>query len=69
MFGRALEVLMDSPFVLALTNEDISSYFNYLSMDQWCCYEIRNDELLKIHKTPSFSTYDFNLRYIKLNIK
>ena len=27
MFGRPLEVLIDSPFVLILTNEDISSYF------------------------------------------
>lgn len=30
MFGRPLEVLIDSPFVLILTNEDISSYFHYL---------------------------------------
>ena len=34
MFGRPLEVLIDSPFVLILTNEDISSYFHYLSMDR-----------------------------------
>lgn len=52
MFGRPLEVLIDSPFVLIRTNEDISSYYHFLSMDQWCCYEIRNNKLLKIRKTP-----------------
>jgi len=69
MFGRPLEVLIDSPFVLILTNEDISSYFHYLCMDRWCCYEIRNAELLKIRKTPGFSPHDLNSRYIKLNEK
>ena len=38
-------------------------------MDLWCCYEIRNDELLKIRKTPGFSPHDLNSRYIKLNEK
>ena len=67
MFGRPLEILIDSPFVLIFTNEDISSYFHYLSMDRWCAYEIRDDELLKIRKTPGYSNHDLNSRYISLD--
>lgn len=69
MFGRPLEVLIDSPFVVILTNEDISSYFHYLSMDRWCCYEIRDNELFKIRKTPGFSPHNLNSRYLELNEK
>lgn len=32
MFGKPLEILIDSPFVVIFTNEDISSYFHYLSI-------------------------------------
>ena len=67
MFGKPLEILIDSPFVLIFTNEDISSYFHYLSMDRWCAYEIRDDDLLKIRKTPGYSNHDLNSRYITLN--
>ena len=67
MFGKPLEILIDSPFVLIFTNEDISSYFHYLSMDRWCAYEIRDDELLKIRKTPGYSNHDLNSRYIYLD--
>ena len=67
MFGKPLEILIDSPFVLIFTNEDISSYFHYLSMDRWCAYEIRDDELLKIRKTPGYSHHDLNSRYISLD--
>jgi len=67
MFGKPLEILIDSPFVLIFTNEDISSYFHYLSMDRWCAYEIRDDELLKIRKTPGYSNHDLNSRYISLD--
>ena len=67
MFGRPLEVLIDIPFVLIMTNEDISSYFHYLSMDRWYCYEIRENELFKIRKTPGYSPHDSNSRYISLD--
>ena len=67
MFGNPLEILIDSPFVLIFTNEDISSYFHYLSMDRWCAYEIRDDELLKIRKTPGYSNHDLNSRYTYLD--
>ena len=67
MFGKPLEILIDSPFVLIFTNEDISSYFHYLSMDRWCAYEIRDDELLKIRKTSGYSNHDLNSRYISLD--
>ena len=67
MFGRPLEVLIDNPFVLILTNEDISLYFHYLSMDRWCYYEIRKDTLFQIHQTFGYSPHDFNSRYTALD--
>lgn len=66
MFGKPLEILIDSPFLLIFTNEDIG-YFHYLSLDRWCTYEIRDDEWLKIRKTPAYSNHDLNLLYISLD--
>lgn len=69
MSGHSLEVLMDSPFVIIFINENISSYFHYLSMDQGCCYDIRDNKLFKIRKTPDYNHHDLNLCYIELNEK
>lgn len=59
MFRKPLEILIDSPFVLIFTNENISSYFHYLSMDRWYTYEIC--------KTSGYSNHHFNSYYISLN--
>ena len=67
MFGTPLEVLIENPFIIIFTNEDISLYFHYLSMDRWCCYEIRDNELFKVRKTAGYSGHDQNSRYISLD--
>ena len=69
MFGRPLEIMIDKTFVVSLTNEDLSLYFNYLPRNQWCYYNIHDDILLKIRKTFDFSLHYLNSHYIKLNGK
>lgn len=67
MYGNPLEVIFTSPFVVIFTNNDISNYCHYLSMDRWQSYEIQNDELFEIKKNSNYNSHDLNSRYIALN--
>lgn len=67
MFGNPMEVIMTNPFVIIFTNNDISNYFQYLSMDRWQAYEIQDGELYEIKKTANYAMHDLNSRYIRLD--
>ena len=67
MYGNPLEVIFSSPFVVIFTNNDISNYCHYLSMDRWQSYEIQNDELFEIKKNSNYNPHDLNSRYIRLD--
>lgn len=63
MYGKPLEVLLNTVFVLIFTNEDISHFHHYLSFDRWVAYGIRDSELFEIKKTSDFSPHNLNDRY------
>jgi len=67
MYDNPLEVIFTSPFVVIFTNNDISNYCHYLSMDRWQSYEIQNDELFEIKKNSNYNPHDLNSRHIALN--
>ena len=64
MFGNPMESIIPFPFVIIMTNEDISRYYHYLSKDRWQPYTIIEDELLAITK---FEPHNQNSRYVKLD--
>nr|ULD16087.1 hypothetical protein [Cylindrotheca closterium] len=53
MYGNPMEVMMTNPFVIIFSNEDISKYCHYLSMDGWQAYELQNNELYEIDKNSN----------------
>jgi len=63
MFGAPMEAIIPCPFVIIMTNEDVSGYYHYLSKDRWQAYAIIDDELLVITK---FEPHDQNTRFVKL---
>ena len=40
MFGALMEAIIPCPFVIIMTNEDVSGYYHYLSKDRWQVYAI-----------------------------
>ena len=64
MFGKPMESIIPCPFVIIVTNEDISVYYRYLSADRWQGYAIIENKLLGIRK---FDPHDQNNRYVKLD--
>lgn len=63
MYGNPMEVVMTNPFVIIFSNEDISKYCHYLSIDRWQAYEIQNNELYEIDKNSNYKPHDLNIRY------
>lgn len=69
MYGSPMEAIFSNPHVIIFTNNDISHYCHYLSMDRWQAYEIQNKELFEIKKIANYAFHDLNSRYISLNEK
>jgi hypothetical protein len=66
MYGNPMEVAMTSPHVLIFTNEEISKYKDYLSIDRWEAYQIKDDELYRISKNWCYDPHYSGIHLEKL---
>lgn len=69
MYGNPMEVIFSKPHVIIFTNEDISNYYHYLSLDRWKVFEIQKRDLYEMIDPESYpcSPHEYDTRYTLVN--